>query len=243
MKKIPKVINYCWFGGTKKTKLIEKCIKSWKKYCPDYEIVEWNETNFDININKYVKEAYDNKKWAFVSDFARLYVIYQNGGVYLDTDVELIKGLDDLLEYNLFLASENNVLINTGLGFGASKKNKVIKKLIDSYDDISFKNPITNELDLTPCTDRNTETITELFGDISNLLGKKLEDNSIILGKEYFCPFNAVTGEMKKTINTRGIHWFNASWRSKSINIREKILRPIKRLIGEDNFNKLKRKK
>lgn len=243
MNQIPKVINYCWFGGNKKTKLIEKCIESWKKYCPDYEIVEWNENNFDININTYVKEAYENKKWAFVSDYARLYAIYKNGGIYLDTDVELIKNLDDLLEYNLFLASENNVLINTGLGFGATKENKIIKKLLDSYDGIHFVNQESKELDLTPCTDRNTETLKEIFGDVSKLLGKELDDKCIFLGKEYFCPFNAVTGEMKKTKNTYGIHWFNASWRSKNINIREKLLRPIKRLIGEDNFNKIKRKK
>ena len=243
MNKIPKIINYCWFGGNKKSKLIEKCIKSWKKYCPDYEIVEWNESNFDININKYVKEAYENKKWAFVSDFVRLYVVYQNGGIYLDTDVELIKKLDDLLEYDLFLASENNVLINTGLGFGASKGNETIKKLIDSYNNITFVNQKTKELDLTPCTDRNTDTLNEIYGDVSKILGKKLNNNVILLSKEYFCPFNAITGEMKKTKNTYGIQWFNASWRSRNVNFREKMLRPIKRLIGEENFKKLKRKK
>lgn len=243
MGNIPKIINYCWFGGNKKSKLIEKCIKSWKKYCPDYEIIEWNENNFDININKYVREAYDNKKWAFVSDFARLYVVYQNGGIYLDTDVELIKSLDELLEYDLFLASENDVLINTGLGFGATKNNKIIKKIIDSYKDIPFVKTDTKELDLTPCTDRNTETLKEIFGNISDILGQELDNKSIFLSKEYFCPFNAITGEMRKTDNTFGIHWFNASWRSKNVNIREKLLRPIKRIIGEKNFNKLKRKK
>lgn len=240
---IPKIINYCWFGGNKKSSLINKCIASWKKFCPDYQIVEWNETNFDINSNQYVKEAYENKKWAFVADYVRLYAVYENGGIYLDTDVELIKGLDPLLKYDLFLASENNKLINTGLGFGAKKNNKYIKKLLDSYDNISFIDSKTNQPDLTPCTHRNTDTLNKILGDVSQFIGKEMDDNCIFLSKDYFCPFNAKTGEMKKTKNTYGIHWFNASWRSKGINIREKILRPIKRIIGVDRFNKLKGRK
>ena len=240
---IPKIINYCWFGKTKKNRLIKKCIKSWKKYCPDYEIIEWNEENFDINSNLYVKQAYDNKKWAFVSDYVRLYAIYSNGGIYLDTDVELIKSLNDLLQYDAFFSSENNENINTGLGFGAKKNNKIVKLLLDSYDDICFQDPKTSKLDLTPCTHRNTETLNKVFGDVSLKMNDYLEKQIILLGKEYFCPFNSKTGEMKKTKNTIGIHWFNASWRSKKINVREKILRPIKRIIGVEKFNKFKRKK
>lgn len=240
MNSIPKIINYCWFGNNKKSKLIEKCIKSWKKYCPEYKIIEWNEENFDINSNKYVKEAYENKKWAFVSDYVRLFAIYNNGGIYLDTDVELIKPLDELLKYDVFFSSENNKNINTGLGFGAKKNNCVIKELIDSYENISFVNKKTGNLDLTPCTHRNTDTLNKIYGDISNYINKVIEENIIILGKEYFCPFDSRTGKMSKTKNTIGIHWFNASWRSKKINLRERILRPLKRIIGVDTFNKMK---
>lgn len=238
--KIPKIINYCWFGPNKKSKLIKKCIESWKKHCPNYEIIEWNEDNFDVNSNKYVKEAYENKKWAFVSDYVRLHAVYENGGIYLDTDVELEKGLDSLLCYEIFLASENNENINTGLGFGAQKHNSVIKLLIDSYRDISFMNYDTGELDLTPCTHRNTETLEKKYGTIKNQMNTIIDDNIMLLGSEYFCPFNSITGEMKKTKNTIGVHWFNASWRSKKINYREKILRPFKRIIGVENFNKIK---
>lgn len=239
--KIPKIINYCWFGGNKKSKLIKKCIKSWKKYCPDYDIVEWNESNFDINCNKYVKEAYESKKWAFVSDYARLYAVYTNGGFYLDTDVELLKSLDDLRNYDNVFAFENDNNINTGIGFGAVKNSEMVKKLLDSYNNVAFVKS-DGTLDMTPCTHRNTQTFNDLYKNITNYKNSVI-DNSIFLSKEFFCPFNATTGVMKKTTNTYGIHWYNASWRSKKINIREKMLRPIKRLIGIENFNKLKRKR
>ena len=124
--KIPKVIHYCWFGGNPKPKLVQKCIHSWKKYCPDYEIIEWNESNFDISsCPLYVRQAYDVKKWAFVSDYARLKIIHTCGGIYLDTDVELIKSLDSLLEYNAFFGFEDGKYVATGLGFGAVSDNCV----------------------------------------------------------------------------------------------------------------------
>ncbi|MBP3463612.1 MAG: hypothetical protein J6K45_03935 [Clostridia bacterium] len=112
---IPKKIHYCWFGNGDKPELVEKCIKSWKKYCPDYEIIEWNESNYDVTMCDYSKEAYENKKWAFVTDYARLWIIYNHGGIYLDTDVEIIKNIDFILETDSFLASEDNVHINTGV--------------------------------------------------------------------------------------------------------------------------------
>lgn len=120
---IPKKIHYCWFGMGEKPELAKKCIQSWKKYCPDYEIIEWNEDNFDIDQYPYLRWCYDNKKWAFLSDFARLLVVYQNGGIYFDTDVELIKTPDELLGCNAFFGFENDKNIATGLGFRASAPN------------------------------------------------------------------------------------------------------------------------
>src|SRR5699024_3155952 len=124
---IPKIIHYCWFGGNPLPEKEQKCIASWRKYCPDYEIIEWNENNFDINQNMYIKQAADEKRWAFVSDFARLDVIYRFGGIYLDTDVEIIRNLDPLLRNKAFVGIDNvtgeEYSINTGLGFGAEKKN------------------------------------------------------------------------------------------------------------------------
>mgnify|MGYP001780597132 FL=1 len=123
---IPKKIHYCWFGRGIKPELARKCIQSWEKYCPDYEIIEWNEDNFDINQYPYLRWCYENRKWAFLSDFARLLVVYQNGGIYFDTDVELIRTPDELLMCNAFYGFENDENIATGLGFGAEPQNKTV---------------------------------------------------------------------------------------------------------------------
>ena len=232
---IPKIIHYCWFGENKKNKLILNCIKSWKKYCPDYEIKEWNESNFDVNCCQYVKEAYEAKKWAFVSDYARLWIVYNYGGIYLDTDVELKSSLDFLLGSELFVSFENESNINTGVGFGAIEKNEVINAILNSYKDIFFRKT-DGSLDLTPCTTRNTETLLELFGDDIYDAKKMQTKNITVLSPDYLCPLDPITGAMNITNNTIGIHWYDASWRNKAVNIREKILRPIKRTIGVDSF-------
>lgn len=135
---IPKVIHYCWFGGSPKSDLIKKCIDSWHEFCPDYQIIEWNETNFDVNCNSYVKAAYEDKKWAFVSDYARLFVVYNNGGIYLDTDVLLHNSIDELLEHECWLASDDVRYIATGLGFGAEKYNWLINKVMNAYEDYTY---------------------------------------------------------------------------------------------------------
>lgn len=135
---IPKVIHYCWFGGNPKSELIEKCIASWKQYCPDYEIIEWNEYNFDVNALAYTADAYAAKKWAFVSDYARLKVVYDHGGIYLDTDVLLHHSLDDTLQYNCWLASDDVRYVNTGMGFGAIKGHHLIGTIMDAYTLYSF---------------------------------------------------------------------------------------------------------
>ena len=135
---IPKVIHYCWFGKGEMPKIAQKCIKSWKKYCPDYEIICHNEENFDISQNRYMKEAYDAKKWAFVSDFVRLKVIYDHGGVYLDTDVELLKPLDPLLECRGFMGFDEKGIVATGLGFGAERGNEIVGAFLKDYEDIPF---------------------------------------------------------------------------------------------------------
>lgn len=135
---IPKVIHYCWFGKSDKPELIKKCIESWKKYCPDYEIIEWNESNFDINSIPYVEQAYADKKWAFVSDYVRLYVIHKQGGIYLDTDVLLHHRMDGLLKYSCWLASDDVRYINTGLGFGAEKGNTLIQSMMNAYKNYEY---------------------------------------------------------------------------------------------------------
>ena len=130
---IPKIIHYCWFGRGEKSELINKCIESWHKFCPDYLFIEWNEDNFDVNFCPYAAKAYQEKRWGFLSDVARLQIIYQNGGVYLDTDVELLRSIDDLLDNEAWFAYGTSTEINTGSGFGAVKGNLFIKKLLDQY--------------------------------------------------------------------------------------------------------------
>ena len=137
---IPKKIHYCWFSGNKMPKEFEAYIASWKKNCPDYEIIRWDETNYDVSRNTYMKDAYKEKRWGFVPDYARFDIIYQEGGIYLDTDVELLKSLDPLLDNPCFLGFEDKNHINPGLGFGAERGNPVIKALCDMYKQIDFYN-------------------------------------------------------------------------------------------------------
>ena len=233
---IPKIIHYCWFGENPKSKLIKKCIKSWKKYCPDYEIIEWNESNFDININDYVKEAYQEKKWAFVTDYARLWVIYNYGGIYLDTDVELIRSLDGLLNDKSFFGSEDNQHIATGLGFGAEKENFIVKKMMDDYKDIHFIQD-DGTFDLLPCPQRNTISVKELFkNEVFDHVTQCVY--GIVYPKEYFSPLDFHTREMNKTKNTYSIHWFAKSWMDKKSIIRSKLTQPLHRIFGTDFFRK-----
>ena len=143
---IPKVIHYCWFGRNEKSDLIKRCIESWQKYCPEYQIIEWNENNFDVNTCEYTREAYLARKWAFVSDYARLKIIFENGGIYLDTDVELKQGLDNCLNYDAWFAQDDIRYINTGLGFGACKGNLLLKKMLDIRSARSFDMTICNAI-------------------------------------------------------------------------------------------------
>ena len=127
---IPKIIHYCWFGKGEKPKLAQKCIDSWKEHCFDYKIVEWNEDNFDINTNAYTKMCFEQSKYAFLSDYLRLIVVYKYGGIYFDTDVEVIKSIDNLLDNKAFFGFETDKYINTGQGFGAEADAEIINKMI-----------------------------------------------------------------------------------------------------------------
>lgn len=207
---IPKVIHYCWFGRGVLPELAQKCITSWKKYCSDYEIKEWSESNFDLNCCDFVKEAYATKNWAFVSDFARLKIIYEEGGVYLDTDVELIKSLDDLLNSPSFLGEETSGFVNTGLGFGAEKHNPIIKELLEMYTGKHFE--VENGVyDMAPCPQKNTKPLYKYGYKFSGTIIWKNE-YTIIYPPEYFCPLDYETGKVCVTDRTYSVHHYNASW-------------------------------
>ena len=157
---IPKVIHYCWYGYAAKPEYFERCYASWKKYAPEYEIVERNESNTNIQAHPFMKKAYESKKWAFVSDIARLQVVYDHGGIYLDTDVELRAPLDNLLEYSAFFFYDVNGNINTGLGFAAEKGNALVKAVIDDYRYHEFSLDVYKSL---ACPALNTQAICSFF--------------------------------------------------------------------------------
>lgn len=212
---IPKKIHYCWIGGNPLPKSAQKCIASWKKYCPDYEIIEWNESNYDFTKNQYMKEALEAKKWGFVPDFARLDIIYQHGGIYLDTDVEIIKSFDTLLENRGFAGFESKEYVNFGQGFGSEAGNPVIKELMDSYDDLRFLNE-DGSLNMIASPALNTEALLKCGLEIKN--EKQILDNCFtVYPIDFFCPKSFVDGIIRITDNTYSIHHFDASWLSKEV--------------------------
>ena len=175
-EQIPKVIHYCWFGRGEKPNSIKKCMKSWKEKCPDYEIIEWNEDNFDVNYNQYTKDAYSAKKYAFVSDVARLWIIYNYGGTYLDTDVELKVSLDELCNNTTWLASDTAIHINTGLGFGSVKGNDIIKKILDDYENRPY--------DTTSCVILNTRIVKKYIPEIKSFGKTQIAGGITFIGAE-----------------------------------------------------------
>ena len=233
---IPKKIHYCWFGRNPKPKLAEKCIASWKKHCPDYEIVEWNEDNFDINKYPYAKYCLDNKKYAFLSDFARLVVVSEEGGIYFDTDVEIVKNFDDLLNNEAFYGFENDEYIATGLGFGAQKKHVTVVEMLKEYDGLQKED---GTFGLKSCPQINTTALLKLGLQLN---GKEQTiTGAHIYPADYFNPFEDATGKLKTTKNTYSIHWYAKSWISKKKVLRSKLTRPLHRIFGTDFFREKKK--
>lgn len=209
---IPKIIHYCWFGHSPKPTLAKKCIKSWKKYCPHYEIIEWNDSNFDISsCPLYVRQAYDAQKWAFVTDYIRLKVVYDHGGIYMDTDVELKKNLDSLLIYQGYFGFEDGVHINTGLGFGAVKGLPILQEIMDDYKGTSFIME-DGSYNTEVCPTRNTKVLLR-HGLNQNDKMQTLEEDILILPSIILCPLSYETGKIRRSRQTISIHHFAESWK------------------------------
>lgn len=208
-KKIPKIIHYCWFGGNNLSESAQECINSWKKKCSDYKIIEWNESNFDININEYVKSAYDQKKWAFVSDYARLYALVKYGGIYLDTDVEVVKKFDEqLLNNAVFLGFEDINCVSTGI-MGCEKNSIFFKNILDSYSSRKFVME-NGQIDMMT----NVELITNFCIRYGFKMDNSFQEKNgiILLPKDFFSPKDNSTGKITTTNNTYTIHHFSGSW-------------------------------
>ena len=206
---IPKIIHYCWFGRGEMPKLMKKCLKSWKKFCPDWQIVRWDEDSFDINSTLWTKQAYEARKFAFVSDYVRLKALHEMGGVYLDTDVELVQPIHRFLEHTAFSGFESVDTVQTGI-IGAEKENAVIKSWLDYYEGRAYL------VDGKPVMVPNVSHITENLKARGLMMDDTLQiiDGMAIYPQTWFCPLSAVSIQRKITENTHVMHYFTSTWRT-----------------------------
>lgn len=234
---IPKIIHYIWFGGNPFPEKVAYCIETWKKYLPDYEFKLWDENSFDVNTIRFTKEAYENKKWAFVSDYVRVYVLHNYGGIYLDTDIEVLRSLDDLLNNRMILGTDDRGYLTA---FMASERcHPFWKNILDHYekssfvlDDGSLKIEVNNTL--------LQNELTKYGYRVSNSY-QELKEGIKIFPDEYFHVVSLVDGSVHKTEKSYTIHWHTllwiSPWRKFVRFIRLKVLVPI---LGRKLLNKLR---
>lgn len=230
-EKIPKIIHYIWIGNNEKPEKVKECIKSWKKYMSDYKIIEWNENNFNIGESNYALEAYKNKKWAFVSDYMRFKILYDFGGIYLDTDVEFLRKLPkEILDNNSFTGVEFSKKIAPGLIYGCCKHDKIAKYMIDQYERIKFDN-------------KNIITVNEVITKYLKKFNFK-EDNTFqiiedlaIYPDDFFCGYDQDVNEIKITKNTITVHHYLGTWCKKGI--KHKLQYYIKKIFGIETYRKM----
>lgn len=243
---IPKKIHYCWFGRNPLPEDAQKCIASWRKFLPDYEIIEWNEDNFDVHSIPYTEQAYKAKKYAFVSDYARFKILYEHGGLYFDTDVEVIKPFDNIIIAGPFMGFEIDPTGNTstpfdgnvapGLGLGAVAGMDFYKKVLEAYSNFNFLNS-DGSLNLKTVVKYTTELL--LFEGLKNIKGIQCIAGINIYPNEYFNPLDDNTGRLRITPNTHSIHWYSKTWLNES-KFRRKISRLSHRILGTKFIPKLK---
>lgn len=244
---IPKVIHYCWFGKQPLPKSVKANIDSWKKNCPDYTIVQWNEDNFDVNKYSFTKEAYDNKQWAFVSDVARLDIIYNHGGIYFDTDVKMLRNISSVLSCACFLSREDRFFVNTGIGFGSIKYNQFILENLMQYHNKHFVNK-NGSFNKITCVDVTTNLLYEMGLRPSNKIcvigGIKIYPSS------YFCPIKYGSNSRKISKTAFTIHNYTASWKNEddkeknnyiSITVKKYIKYYLDRFGGFGTYNRIKK--
>lgn len=238
---IPKIIHYCWLGGTEKPQDVQQYMESWKEKLKDYEIKEWNEASFPFEqVNcRYLKEAMENKRWAFVTDYMRLYILYKYGGIYLDTDVELLKPLDDFLNYDSFIGLESSYTLCTAV-IGSKPGRKWLEELLEAYDRRTFINE-KGKMDTMP----NSQYIFNYLAEKEELTYtkecQKLSNGMAIMPQEYFSPINYLTMQTNVTEKTYAVHHYKGTWKSDKERKKDKIQGAITRIIGEKNRKRLKK--
>lgn len=222
---IPKIIHYCHFG---EVKFDDAILSAWKKICPDYKYICWDESSIDFSFSPYLKEAYDRGMWAFVSDVVRLQALYQYGGIYLDTDVELVKSFDELLINDMFWGFESDSSVGTAV-IGSALGNSIIRELLDQYKYQHFI--VDGDADLTT----NVQRVSRFLEKSGFVINGKLQekDGVVIYPQEYFSPKDFVTGEINLTPNTFAVHHFSASWKSEEEKMRDSIFFKLKRRLPE----------
>lgn len=235
--RIPKVVHYCWFGGKPLPPDALKCIESWKKFFPDYEIKQWDESNFDVNIIPYTSEAYSIGMYAFVSDYARMWVLYHHGGVYFDTDVEVIRQFDDILSEGGFMGFETKEFVNPGLGMALPKGSDIALGVMAEFEKTKFLNEdgSFNAKGIVPITTKE-------------LLSKGLKQNGefqtideiSVYPIDWLNPLDDATGRLKKTENTHSIHWYLKSWIKPRNRFHVFIAHFTHRLLGNSVVSKIK---
>lgn len=234
---IPKIIHYCWFGGKEKDDLSKRCIASWKKNLPDYEFIEWNENNFDVSSNQFAKEAFEKKQYAFVADYARLYLLWKYGGIYLDCDVEVLKSFDPFLHLPAFTSYEekstvSNVWIEAGV-LASEKEGKWVTGALKIFDDRQFvKEDSSLDFTVLPLL------LAEYTESIEHISGVGTDNTSAIsiFGNEYFSPKQAASGEIRLTDNSVCIHHFNNSWGAPYCKLRGDYIRKYGAFFGRMFF-------
>lgn len=231
--KIPKIIHYMWVGNNPKSEEILNNIESWKKLNPDFEIIEWNENNFDLNFCQFIKDALSNKKFAFVADLVRLYAINKMGGIWLDTDVKLIKPFGELMNLDGFISFENEAYLETAIMAG-KKDSQWINTLYKYYTNRSFY--YKNEMDLTPNTVINSIFLKKFYNMKYKNKLQVIENELTIFPSDYFAPKDYTTGKITVTDNTVAIHNFSGSWMSKNASKQQKFLRFIRKVFGKKIF-------
>jgi mannosyltransferase OCH1-like enzyme len=236
--KIPKIIHYCWFGHNEKPDIVKRCIQSWHLQLRGYQFIEWNDSNFDLNSNPYVKEAYEAGKYAFVSDYVRVYALYHHGGIYVDTDVEVFKAFDDLLHHDSFWGFEQENFIATST-IGAAPQNKLIQVFLDSYTNKNFKRTDGTYDSLT-----NVALFTEILSDwgvIPNGQYQELEGIATFYPQTYFSPYDYINCRNYITSDTYAMHHFYKSWLPLKARWRQRIKLIASKIIGGNNLVRIRK--
>ena len=236
---IPKMVHYCWFGGKEKPEDVKKYIESWKQFLPDYQLMEWNEDNFDVERLQYTREAYTAGKYAFVSDVARVEALYQYGGVYMDTDVEVLKSFNPLLEAQCILGMEEKEYVATSF-MAFEKEHSLVKQFLDLYENISFLDENGQIV-----TGTNVAKLTNMLlekGFVQEDHYQELEEGIKIYPKEYFSPYDYINCHYNITDNSYCVHHFAVSWMSKKEQVKKGIKKQLVKILGPEKMNKIREK-